>query len=93
MRRSPVGQDRAADRNTHESVRAAARTPGLLVVATAALAFAACVANFALGEAGAGVVFAIISMLAFGAGLSWLAMDGRRIRDAERELVLGRRVR
>ena len=93
MRHSPVDHDLTADRYTQESVRAAARTPGLLVVAAAALAFAVCVINFALGEAGAGVVSAIISMLAFGAGLSWLAMDGRRVRDAERELVLSRSAR
>ena len=91
MRHSPVDHGRTADRYAHRSV--AARPPGLLVVAAAALAFAVCVVNFALGEAGAGVVSAIIAMLAFGAGLSWLAMDGRRIRDAEREWVLGRRVR
>ncbi|HEX5253715.1 MAG TPA: LapA family protein [Mycobacterium sp.] len=91
MRHGPVDHDRTADRYTHEWT--AARTPGLLVVVVAALAFAVCVTNFALGEAGAGVVSAIISMLAFGAGLSWLAMDGRRIRDAEREWVLRRPVR
>jgi hypothetical protein len=91
MGHGPVDHDRTADRYTHGP--AVTRTPGLLVVGAAALAFAVCVTNFALGEAGAGVVSAIISMLAFGAGLSWLAMDGRRIRDAEREWVLGRRVR
>ncbi|OBH58139.1 hypothetical protein [Mycobacterium sp. E2479] len=90
MRHSP--HDRTAERSRHQSA-AAARKPGLLVVAVAALAFAVCVTNFALGEAGAGVVSAIISMLAFGAGLSWLAMDGRRIRDAERGWVLRRPVR
>ena len=48
------------------------------------MAFAVCVTNFALGEAHAGVAAAIIGLLAFGAGLSWLAMDRRRIRDDER---------
>lgn len=80
MRHEPADHDRTTDRH--------APTPGLLVVAAAALAFAVCVANFALGEAGAGVAAAIISMLAFGAGLSWLAMDRRRIRDAERQWVI-----
>lgn len=65
------------------------RSPGLLVVAAAALAFAVCVTNFALGQAGAGVAAAIVAMLAFGAGLSWLAMDRRRIRQAERDGVIG----
>lgn len=60
-------------------------SPGLVVVAAAVLAFVVCVANFALGQANAGVAAAIVGLLAFGAGLSWLAMDRRRIRDAERE--------
>ncbi len=84
MRYNPVDHDRTADQNTNES----AHTPGLLVVAAAALALVVCVADFALGKAGAGVAAAIIAMLAFGAGLSWLAMDRRRIRDAEREWVI-----
>lgn len=80
MRHDPVDQDRTTDRY--------AQTPGLVVVAAAALAFAVCVTNFALGQARAGVAAAIISMLAFGAGLSWLAMDRRRIRDSERQWVI-----
>jgi uncharacterized membrane protein (TIGR02234 family) len=60
------------------------RSPGFVVVAVATVALAVCVTNFAFGEAGAGVVAAIVGLSAFGAGLSWLAMDGRQIRDAER---------
>jgi hypothetical protein len=60
------------------------RSPGLVVVAAAAVALVVCVTNFALGEAGAGVVAAIVGLLAYGAGLAWLAMDRRQIRDAER---------
>ncbi|OBJ18421.1 hypothetical protein [Mycobacterium colombiense] len=88
MRHHPADHGRTNDRYAHGSSPAAAQTPGLVVVAAAALAFAVCVVNFALGEAGAGVAAAIISMLAFGAGLSWLAMDRRRIRDAERQWVI-----
>jgi Na+-driven multidrug efflux pump len=57
------------------------------------LAFIVCVATFALGKAGAGVAAAIVAMLAFGAGLSWLAMDRRRIRDAERAWSVNRTAR
>jgi hypothetical protein len=53
------------------------------------LAFVVCVTNFALGNAHAGVAAAIVGLLAFGAGLSWLAMDRRRIRDAERHCRVG----
>ncbi|OBI41234.1 hypothetical protein [Mycobacterium colombiense] len=88
MRHDPVDHDRTTDRHARGSAPAAAQAPGLAVVAAAALAFAVCVVNFALGQAGAGVAAAIISMLAFGAGLSWLGMDRRRIRDAERQWVI-----
>lgn len=84
MRHRPVDHDRTAD----PQMGAAGQTPGLLVVAAAALAFVVCVANFALGQVGAGVAAAIVAMLAFGAGLSWLAMDRRRIRDAERHWTI-----
>ena len=60
------------------------RAFGIAVVAAAVLAFVVCVTNFALGNAHAGVAAAIVGLLAFGAGLAWLAMDRRRIRDAER---------
>ena len=49
------------------------------------LAIVVCVANFALGEVTAGLAAAIVGMLAFGAGLDWIAMDRRRIRQAQRE--------
>lgn len=88
MRHSPVDHDRTAAR-PDDSVRDAAPTPGLIVVCAAALAFVVCVANFALGQARAGVTAAIVAMLAFGAGLAWLAMDRRRIRQAQREWVIG----
>ena len=66
----------------HSSPQLAAR---LVVIGAAALAFVVCIATFALGQAGAGVVAAIVSMLAFGAGLSWLAMGRRQIRQTERD--------
>ena len=68
-----------------ESLQGSTRSPGLVVVAVAMLAFVVCVTNFALGEADAGVAAAIVGQLAFGGGLAWLAMDRRRIRDAERD--------
>ncbi|ORW50779.1 hypothetical protein AWB90_05865 [Mycobacterium paraense] len=65
--------------------RGAERSPGLVIMGIAVLAFVVCVVNFALGAAGAGVVAASVGLLAFGAGLAWLVMDGRRFRDAERD--------
>ncbi len=91
--RDAVDHDRPPGRYPDESAPDSPRAPGLLVVAAAALAFLVCVTNFALGHAGAGVAAAIVALLAFGAGLSWLAMDRRRIRQAERDWVIRRRVR
>ncbi|OBF56167.1 hypothetical protein A5787_02650 [Mycobacterium sp. 852002-50816_SCH5313054-b] len=70
--------------------RDAEHSPGLVIMGIAALAFVVCVINFALGEAGAGVVAASVGLLAFGAGLAWLVMDGRRFRDAERDRAMRR---
>ncbi|OBG35987.1 hypothetical protein [Mycobacterium sp. E3198] len=64
--------------------RDAERSPGLVSMGIAALALVVCVINFVLGDAGAGVVAASVGLLAFGAGLAWLVMDGRRFRDAQR---------
>lgn len=86
--RETAGHDRTPGRCDTESAPDAPRAPGLLVVAVAALAFLVCVTNFALGHAGAGVAAAIVALLAFGAGLSWLGMDRRRIRQAERDWVI-----
>ncbi len=84
---------RRSTRDTTESLHSSERSPGLVVVAAAVLAFVVCVTNFALGQGYAGVAAAIIGLLAFGAGLSWLAMDRRRIRDAERRWSMRRPAR
>ncbi|WP_082952121.1 hypothetical protein [Mycobacterium kubicae] len=72
-------------RSSDQSADSIPRSPGLLLVAGAALAFVVCVLTFALGQVGIGLAAGIGSMLAFSAGLSWLSMDRRRIRDAERQ--------
>ena len=75
---------------THDRghIRDSARRHGLAVAAVAGLAFVICLANFALGHVGAGVAAVIAGLLAFGAGMAWLAMDGRRVRQAEPRLGL-----
>jgi hypothetical protein len=85
-----VDHNQTARRDTAEPSQGSERSPGLVVVAAAVLALVVCVTNFALGNAHAGVSAAIVGLLAFGAGLSWLAMDRRRIRDAERHWRMGR---
>ncbi|MGD1284195.1 LapA family protein [Mycobacterium seoulense] len=84
MRHNPVDRDRTIHRHDAGPASDVERTPGLVAVGAAALAFVVCVATFALGDAGAGVAAAIVALLGFGAGLAWLAMDRRRIRQEER---------
>jgi hypothetical protein len=77
-----ISRDR---RYRDEPAQDSVRTHGLIVLAAVALAFVICLANFALGHVGAGIAAVIVGLLAFGAGLSWLAMDRRRVRQAERD--------
>jgi Na+-driven multidrug efflux pump len=86
--RDHVDRGRITRRYTDESVQDSVRTHGLVVVAAVVLAFVVCLANFALGQAGAGVAAVIVGLLVFGAGLAWLAMDRRRVRQAERDWLI-----
>jgi hypothetical protein len=61
------------------------KTPRLVAVGAAVVAFVVSVANFALGQVSLGVAAASIGLLVIGAGLSWLAMERRRVRQAERD--------
>jgi hypothetical protein len=82
-------RDISRDRGyTDHSVQDSVRRHGLVVVATVGLAFVVCLTNFALGHAEAGVAAMSAGLLAFGAGMAWLAMDGRRVRQAEPRLGL-----
>jgi hypothetical protein len=69
-----------------ESLQGSEPSPALVVVAVAVLVFVVCVTNFALGAA-------IVGLQAFGGGPTWLAMDRKRIRDAEREWPMIRQAR
>jgi hypothetical protein len=81
---TPTTRPRTEEQDLEERVE---RAPRLFVVAVAILAVAASVANFALGQPRVAVTAASIGLLAIGAGLSWLSMERRRVRQAERELV------
>jgi hypothetical protein len=62
--------------------------PRIVAVAAAAVVFVVGITNFALGQVGLGVAAVSVGLLVFGAGLSWLAMERRRIRQAEREWLI-----
>jgi hypothetical protein len=77
--------DPTAGENPDQSTKDVERAPRLVVVAAALLAFVVCPLIFAAGQVGAGIAAVIAGLLAFGVGLDWLAMEGRRVRQADRE--------
>lgn len=77
-----------ATRELDDFEDAAERRPVLVVMAGVILAFVVSLAAFAFGQVGVGVSVASGGMLIFGAGLSWLSMERRRVRDVEREALL-----
>ena len=83
--RDDVDRDRSTRHDTDESAPDSTWSRGLIVIAAGVLALVVCVANFALGEVSAGIAAAIICLMAFGAGLDWIGMDRRRIRQADRD--------
>ncbi len=85
--RDPVDYDRTTRPHAGESLKNAWRAPGLLLVAVGVAAFVMCLAAFALGQAGAGVGAVVVALLSVGAGLAWLTMEGRRVRQVERDRV------
>jgi Flp pilus assembly protein TadB len=85
-----IARDR---RSTDKSAQDSVRRHGLVVVAAVVLAFVVCLANFALGHVGVAVAAVIAGLLIFGAGLAWLAMDGRRVRQVERDWFMNHPVR
>lgn len=68
-----------------ELERKAETIPSVVVVAAGVVSFGVSVAEFAFGQARLGVATASVGLLVIGAGLSWLAMERRRIRQAERD--------
>jgi hypothetical protein len=88
--RDPGDPDRTArpDDQRIDDLDDVVRIPRLVAVAAAAVVFVVGVTNFALGQVGFVVAAVSVGLLVFGAGLSWLAMERRRVRQAEREWLL-----
>ncbi|HYB35141.1 MAG TPA: protein UsfY [Mycobacterium sp.] len=89
--RDPVDHARTTQPRAGESMKDTARIPGLILVAAGVVAFVICLANFALGQIGVGIAAVVVALLAGGAGLAWLAMERRRVREAERQWLINRR--
>ena len=77
-----------AYRNDDESIDDVERIPRMVAVGAAVVVFVVGLTNFALGQVELGVAAVSVGLLVFGAGLSWLAMERRRIRQAEREWLI-----
>lgn len=81
----PDGPRRTARPSVDDSLGDVERIPRIVAVAAIVMMFAVGLTTFALGQVGLGVAAVSVGLLVFGAGLSWLAMERRRIRQAERE--------
>jgi hypothetical protein len=81
----PIDHHRTTQPPAGETMKNTAKAPGLVFVAMAVLAFVICVASFAVRQVSVGVGAAIVALLAAGAALAWLAMEGRRVRQVQRE--------
>lgn len=87
----PVDRNRTTRPRTGEAIKDTAKTPGIVLLGAGVVAFAICLASFALRQIGLGVAAVAVALLAAGAGLAWLAMERRRLRAVERERLTQRR--
>ena len=83
--RDPIDQHRTAQPPAVETMKNPAKGQGLVYAAVAAVAFVICLASFAVRQVSVGLGAAIVALLAAGAALAWLTMEGRRVRQVQRE--------
>ena len=81
----PIDHHRTTQPLAGETMKNTAKTSGLVLVAVAVVAFVICLVGFAVRQVGVGVGAAIVTLLAAGAALAWLAMEARRVRQVQRE--------
>jgi hypothetical protein len=81
----PIDHHRTTQPPAGETMKNTAKTPGLVFVAVAVVAFVICLVSFAVRQVSVGVGAAIVALLAAGAALAWLTMEGRRVREVQRE--------
>ncbi|OBK36461.1 hypothetical protein A5658_00770 [Mycobacterium sp. 1245111.1] len=81
----PVDHHRTAQPLAGETMKNTAKMPGLVLVAIAVVAFVVCLASFAEHAVGVGIGAAIVTLLTAGAGLAWLTMEARRVREVQRD--------
>jgi hypothetical protein len=82
--RDPIDHYRTTEPLAGESMKNTAKAPGFVLLAAGVLAFVVCLVDFALGQVGVGVAAIVVALLAGGAGLAWVGMEDRRVRQVER---------
>jgi protein-S-isoprenylcysteine O-methyltransferase Ste14 len=87
----PVDHHRTTQPLAGETMKNTAKTPGLALVVVAVVAFVICLTSFAVRQINVGVGAAIVTLLAAGAALAWLTMEGRRVRQVQRDSSIARR--
>jgi protein-S-isoprenylcysteine O-methyltransferase Ste14 len=87
----PIDDHRTTQPVAGEMMKNTAKAPGLVFVAAAVVAFVICLASFAVRQVSVGVGAAIVALLAAGAALAWLTMEGRRVRQVQRDWSRDRR--
>jgi len=81
----PIDHHRTTQPLAGETMMNTAKTSGLVFAAVAVVAFVICLASFAVRQVSVGLGAAIVALLAAGAALAWLTMEGRRVRQVQRE--------
>ena len=81
----PIDHHRTGQPLTGETMKNTAKAPSLVFVAVAVVAFVTCLASFAVRQVSVGVGAAIVALLGAGAALAWLTMEGRRVRQVQRD--------
>jgi len=81
--RDPVDHERTTHRHAGESLTDGTNAPGLLGVAAGVAALIVGLLALATGHTGVGAASVLVSALAATAGVAWLTLAHRRVRDAE----------
>lgn len=84
LSRDPVDHARTTRQHAGESMKNGVNAPGLIAVGIGVVALFVGLFAFATGHAVAGAAAVVLAVLLGGAGIGWLALAHRRVRDAER---------
>ena len=79
----PVDHQRTSRPLVGQALKSPAKEPGLLLMAAGLVAYGISLACFAHFQFGAGIVAAVISLVAMATGGAWLWKEARRVRKLE----------